>query len=128
MATGPSGPKGAMRSHLSIAVGPGCMASMLLCQIQLTLPCVCLLQGFLQDRRKVKTFVQAVDPIVRATDAVAGEAVGMLVELQFDDSKEAVGIFVHKRLSESVGSSTAAFAEAVLEQCTEPGALLASPC
>eukprot|EP00892_Ulva_mutabilis_P008194 jgi/Ulvmu1/5747/UM025_0001.1 len=78
-------------------------------------------QGFLQDRRKVKMFVKAVDPIVRATDAVAGEAVGMLVELQFDDSKEAVGIFVHKRLSETVGSSTAAFAEAILTSCADPG-------
>lgn len=69
----------------------------------------------------MKAFVRAVDPIVRATDAIAGEAVGMLVELQFDDSKEAVGIFVHKRLSETVGSSTAAFAEAILDKCTEPG-------
>lgn len=81
------------------------------------------MQGFLQDRNKVKAFVRAVDPVVRATDAIAGEAVGMLVELQFDDSKEAVGVFVHKRLSETVGSSTAAFAEAILDQSTEPGEL-----
>lgn len=67
--------------------------------------------------------MRAVEPIVRATDAIAGEAVGMLIELQFDNSKEAVGIFVHKRLSETVGSSTAAFAEAILDKCTEPGTL-----
>jgi hypothetical protein len=75
----------------------------------------------LEDRDKVGMFVKAVDPIVRATDAIAGEAVGMRVEVQLENGQEAVGLFIHKYLSETVGSSTAAFAEAILQQCTEPG-------
>jgi hypothetical protein len=75
----------------------------------------------LTNRDTVKAFVRFVDPLVRVTDAVAGEAVGLRIELQLSDSKEAVGLFIHKRLSETVGSSVAGFAEALLDNCTEPG-------
>lgn len=77
--------------------------------------------SLLTNREAVKAFVAVVDPIVRATDSFAGEAVGMRVELQLSNGKEAVGLFVHKYLSEVVGSSVAGFADAVLGGCTEPG-------
>jgi hypothetical protein len=75
----------------------------------------------LTSRDAVKAFANWVGPLVRATDSFAGEAVGMRVELQLSDGKEAVGLFVHKYLSEAVGSSVAGFADAVLQGCTEPG-------
>lgn len=62
-----------------------------------------------------------VDPVVRATDALAGEAVGMRVEIELEGGKQAVGLYVHKLLSETVGTSTAGFAEALLEGGTLPG-------
>ena len=79
------------------------------------------LQSFLEDRAKVRKFVAWIDPLVRAVDRFAGEAVGMRVEVQLESGQEAVGLFVHKFLSETVGSSTAAFAEALLEGHTAPG-------
>lgn len=76
---------------------------------------------FLTNRDSVKSYVKILDPVVRATDSISGEAVGMRVELQLSNGKEAVGLFVHKYLSEVVGSSVAGFADAVLGGCTEPG-------
>jgi hypothetical protein len=79
------------------------------------------LQEFLQDRQKVAAFSNFVGPLVRAADAVAGEAVGMRVDVQLESGQEAVGLFIHKFCSEVAGSATAAFAEAVLSGETAPG-------
>lgn len=66
-------------------------------------------------------FSRFIGPLVRAVDTISGEAVGMRVDVQLESGQEAVGLFVHRFLSEVVGSSTAAFAEAILEGSTMPG-------
>jgi hypothetical protein len=79
------------------------------------------MQHILEDREKVAAFSRFVGPLVRAVDRISGEAVGMRVDVQLESGQEAVGLFVHRYLSETVGSSTAAFAEALLEGSTAPG-------
>ncbi|KAM7502501.1 hypothetical protein LguiB_001405 [Lonicera macranthoides] len=76
---------------------------------------------FLRDRSKVQEMVRLFDPLVRAVDGIAGERVSMRVDLECSDGRYTVGIFTHKRLSVSVGFSTAAFALAILEGSTQPG-------
>ncbi|CAA7398533.1 unnamed protein product [Spirodela intermedia] len=76
---------------------------------------------FLQDRSKVQKLVQIFDPIVRATDALVGERVSMRVDLECSNGLSTLGIFSHRRLSVSVGVSTAAFALSVLEGNSQPG-------
>lgn len=75
----------------------------------------------LRDRSKVQQLVQLFDPLVRAVDGIIGEKVSMRVDLDCSDGRTRIGIFSHKRLSESVGISTAAFAVAILEGSTQPG-------
>ncbi|EPS70904.1 hypothetical protein M569_03855, partial [Genlisea aurea] len=75
----------------------------------------------LRDRTKVGELVRLFDPLVRAVDRIAGEKVSMRVDLESSDGKTRTGIFSHRRLSESVGISTAAFALAILEGATQPG-------
>ncbi|KAL7151896.1 hypothetical protein ABFS83_04G061800 [Erythranthe nasuta] len=75
----------------------------------------------LRDRGKVEQLVQLFDPLVRAVDGFAGERVSMRVDLDCSDGRSRIGIFSHKRLSESVGISTAAFVLAILEGSTQPG-------
>ncbi|XP_027909250.1 uncharacterized protein LOC114168572 isoform X1 [Vigna unguiculata] len=76
---------------------------------------------FLRDRNKVQSLVQLFDPFVRALDGIAGERVSMRVDLECASGRHTVGLFSHKRLSVSVGISTAAFALAILEGSTQPG-------
>ncbi|XP_055834438.1 uncharacterized protein LOC129902990 isoform X2 [Solanum dulcamara] len=76
---------------------------------------------FLRDRSKVQQLVQLFDPVVRAVDGTAGEAVSMRVDLECSDGHNRIGIFSHKKLSRSVGISTAAFVLAILEGSTKPG-------
>ncbi|KAK9154784.1 hypothetical protein Sjap_002264 [Stephania japonica] len=76
---------------------------------------------FLRDKKKVRQLVGVFDPLVRAVDGIAGERVSMRVDLEFSNGRSTVGIFTHKRLSESVGIAIASFALAVLEGSTEPG-------
>ncbi|CAI8617230.1 unnamed protein product [Vicia faba] len=76
---------------------------------------------FLRDRSKVQRMVELFDPVVRAVDGFAGERVSMRVDLECSSGRNTVGIFSHRKLSESVGISTAAFALAVLEGSTQPG-------
>ncbi|KAL2629903.1 hypothetical protein R1flu_014589 [Riccia fluitans] len=78
-------------------------------------------EGFLKDKAKVDSFVQLVDPLVRALDGITGEKVSMRVDLDCTDGKKALGIYTHKKLSVAVGVCIAAFARAVLEGCTKPG-------
>ncbi|KAG6411424.1 hypothetical protein SASPL_129506 [Salvia splendens] len=75
----------------------------------------------LRDRSKVQQLVDLFDPLVRKVDAIAGEKVSMRVDLDCSDGKSRIGIFSHRKLSESVGISTAAFALAILEGSTKPG-------
>ncbi|KAF6152914.1 hypothetical protein GIB67_039621, partial [Kingdonia uniflora] len=76
---------------------------------------------FLRDKRKVQQLVQLFDPLVRAIDGFLGERVSMRVDLECSNGRQTVGIFSHKSLSVSVGTSTAAFVLAVLEGSTNPG-------
>ncbi|KAL5567079.1 hypothetical protein UlMin_030243 [Ulmus minor] len=76
---------------------------------------------FLRDRSKVQELVRMFDPVVRAVDGIAGERVSMRVDLECTNGRNTVGIFSHRRLSVSVGFSTAAFVLAVLEGSTQPG-------
>ncbi|XP_030522668.2 uncharacterized protein LOC115735529 [Rhodamnia argentea] len=76
---------------------------------------------YLRDRSKVQELVQLFDPIVRAVDGIAGERVSMRVDLECSDGRHTVSIFTHRRLSVSVGYSTAAFVLAILEGSSQPG-------
>ncbi|CAD5315133.1 unnamed protein product [Arabidopsis thaliana] len=75
----------------------------------------------LRDRTKVQQMVELFDPVVRAMDGFAGERVSMRVDLECSDGRTTVGLFSHKKLSVSVGVSTAAFVAAMLEGSTQPG-------
>lgn len=76
---------------------------------------------YLRDRSKVQQLVELLDPIVRAFDGFSGECVSMRVDLECSDGRSTASIFTHKKLSQSVGISTAAFALAILEGNTQPG-------
>lgn len=45
----------------------------------------------------------------------------MRIEVDFQGGKNSAGLFVHKKLSQSMGYSTAAFAQSVLRGQTQPG-------
>ncbi|GFQ02776.1 hypothetical protein PHJA_002421500 [Phtheirospermum japonicum] len=75
----------------------------------------------LRDRSKVQQLVQLFDPLVRVVDGFSGEKVSMRVDLDSSDGRSRIGVFSHKKLSVSVGISTAAFALAILEGSTQPG-------
>lgn len=76
---------------------------------------------FLRDRNKVQQLVKLFDPSVRVVDGISGERVSMRVDLECSDGRHTLGIYSHKKLSVSVGVSTAAFALAILEGSTQPG-------
>ncbi|KAL9663064.1 hypothetical protein QQ045_027901 [Rhodiola kirilowii] len=76
---------------------------------------------FLRDRSKVQQLVQLFDPVVRVFDGIAGERVSMRVDLECSNGRTTIGLYSHKRLSVSVGTSTAAFVLAMLEGSTQPG-------
>ncbi|KAG2451617.1 hypothetical protein HYH02_003398 [Chlamydomonas schloesseri] len=78
-------------------------------------------RNLLNDRNFVKSFAKLSDPFVRNVDKVVGEAVAMRVEVDMMGGKNSSGIFVHKYLSQSMGYSTAAFAQSVLQGKTQPG-------
>ncbi|KAI3522808.1 hypothetical protein L1887_00858 [Cichorium endivia] len=75
----------------------------------------------LRDRSKVQEMVRLFDPVVRVIDEYAGERVSLRVDLECTGGKHTIGVFSHKKLSVSVGTSIAAFALAVLEGSTQPG-------
>eukprot|EP00898_Chlorokybus_atmophyticus_P000022 jgi/Chlat1/101/Chrsp1S03205 len=78
-------------------------------------------KDFLEDRARIEAFAKFSDPMVRLVDKVAGEKVGMRVDLEFDNKSIACAVFVHERLSECVGTSIAAFARTVVSGATQPG-------
>ena len=63
-------------------------------------------------------------PIIRFVDQFSGESVGMRVDLEFDGDKTAAGIYVHSKLSESIGTCINAFAQCLLSGETQPGVWL----
>ena len=67
----------------------------------------------MRDPKAAKGLAKALDPLVRAVDGLVGEKVAMLVEVE-NGEKVAAGLFVHDKLSESVGTCTAAFATCML--------------
>lgn len=78
-------------------------------------------RSFLNNREWVKAFAKLSDPLVRTVDKFAGEAVAMKIEIDFQGDKNSSGIFVHRKLSSSMGYSVGAFAQAVLKGQTQPG-------
>lgn len=62
----------------------------------------------------MRGFVRLLDPIVRPLDKLVGERVAMKIEVDMQDGTNATGLYVHKRLSESVGIATAAFVHNML--------------
>ena len=52
---------------------------------------------------RIKAFSKLSDPWVRLVDPIVGEQVGMRVDVDLSDGTTACGLFVHKRLSDSVG-------------------------
>uniref|UniRef100_A0A8R7QAQ8 Saccharopine dehydrogenase NADP binding domain-containing protein n=1 Tax=Triticum urartu TaxID=4572 RepID=A0A8R7QAQ8_TRIUA len=75
----------------------------------------------LRDKDKVGKLVKEIDPLVRAIDGIVGERVSMRVDLECSNGRNTIGLFSHRKLSVSVGHSTAAFVQAVLEGSTQPG-------
>uniref|UniRef100_A0A7S1STK1 Saccharopine dehydrogenase NADP binding domain-containing protein n=1 Tax=Tetraselmis chuii TaxID=63592 RepID=A0A7S1STK1_9CHLO len=78
-------------------------------------------KNVLENREAVGKLAALSDPLVRAVDSIVGEKVSMKIEIDFTDGTNTCGLFTHKYLSESVGYSTAAFANAMLNGETEPG-------
>lgn len=78
-------------------------------------------RNMLENPQVVASLAKLLDPIIRAIDGLVGEKVAMLVEVEFANKKIAAGLFVHDKLSESVGTSTAAFAACMLAGHTKPG-------
>uniref|UniRef100_A0A061SB72 Saccharopine dehydrogenase-like protein n=1 Tax=Tetraselmis sp. GSL018 TaxID=582737 RepID=A0A061SB72_9CHLO len=78
-------------------------------------------RGVLNNREAVARIAKLADPLVRAVDKYVGEKVSMRVEVDFSNGKNVCGVFTHKYLSESVGTSTAAFVDAMLTGQTQPG-------
>ena len=60
------------------------------------LVCVCVCH-------RTKWLARLSMPWVKLIDPIAGEKVGMLVEVELTDGSTAAGLFVHKYLSQSVG-------------------------
>lgn len=78
-------------------------------------------RALLNNKSFVSSLAKIAEPLVRATDKSTGEAVGMKIEVDFVGGKNAAGIFVHKRFSDTVGMSIAGFARAILLGQTKPG-------
>ncbi|KAJ0838416.1 putative cupredoxin [Helianthus annuus] len=83
---------------------------------------------FLRDRSRVQEMVRLFNSVVRVIDGYATERVSMRVDLECSGGRQTIGVFSHKRLSISVGYSTATFALAVLEGNTQPGVWFPEEC
>eukprot|EP01026_Neomeris_dumetosa_P002872 TRINITY_DN10783_c0_g1_i3.p3 TRINITY_DN10783_c0_g1~~TRINITY_DN10783_c0_g1_i3.p3 ORF type:complete len:137 (-),score=18.45 TRINITY_DN10783_c0_g1_i3:161-571(-) len=75
----------------------------------------------LSNRGFVRNFGQLVGGMVSAADFIVGEKVAMLVEIDYFNEKNTCGLFVHQKLSDSVGNCVAAFVVDMLEQQHKPG-------
>ena len=75
----------------------------------------------LENQEAMKALATVSAPIVRSVDAMVGETTSIRVEVKLKDGKQAVSLYTHPRLSECVGTCTAAFASAMLEGECAPG-------
>ncbi|MEW5300170.1 MAG: hypothetical protein WDW36_003119 [Sanguina aurantia] len=75
----------------------------------------------LNDVKFAQSMAKLSDPLVRTVDKLVGEAVAMRIEIDFSKGKNSAGLFVHKKLSESMGYSVAAFADSILQGNTDVG-------
>ncbi|PSC75317.1 saccharopine dehydrogenase [Micractinium conductrix] len=78
-------------------------------------------KSMLQDREGAAALARTLDPLIRSVDGMVGEKVAMLVEIEYADGPIAAGLYVHPRLSQAVGTCTAAFARCMLAGQTQPG-------
>lgn len=78
-------------------------------------------KALLENQDAMKGLAGFTAPIVRAVDAIVGEKTSIRVEVKLKGGKQAVGLYTHPRLSECVGTCTAAFALAMLEGGCAPG-------
>lgn len=78
-------------------------------------------KSLLSSPEAVQPLVTIISPLVRAVDKLVGQTVAMRIELDFDNGKSSAALFVHWRLSDAVGTCTAAFARNVLQGATQPG-------
>lgn len=82
---------------MQVALVPKCTARWLMFDADSVLmvgPCV---------ECRSKWLAKLSDPWVRLVDPLIGEAVGMRVDVDLEDGTTAAGVFVHKKLSDSVG-------------------------
>lgn len=49
-------------------------------------------------------------PFIKAADLIVGEAVAIRVDLEFKQGKKSSGVFVHPKMSSSIGVCVSAFA------------------
>jgi short subunit dehydrogenase-like uncharacterized protein len=77
-------------------------------------------RSLLQDAQVAQALARALDPFVRGVDALVGEATAMRVDMEWADGTTSSGRFVHRRLSQAVGVSVAAFARDLLEHPKSP--------
>lgn len=75
-------------------------------------------RSVLQDPKAAAAIAGALDPLVRAVDALVGETMAMRVDLEWSGASSTTAMssrFVHPRLSKAVGTCVAAFARDLLE-------------
>ena len=72
-------------------------------------------RSVLQDRGAALSLARALEPLVRAVDALVGETVAMRVDVDLASGPAVSSLFVHRQLSRAVGNAVAAFALDVLE-------------
>eukprot|EP00210_Caulerpa_lentillifera_P004710 g4494.t1 len=77
--------------------------------------------AILQDRSKMHQLASFSWPITKFVDQFVGEAVGMRVDVIFNNGKTASGIFHHGKLSQCLGVCVGAFARCMLDGDTQPG-------
>lgn len=64
----------------------------------------------LQDRQFAQLLANFSAPFIKLADPIVGETVAMRVDLEFDQEKTSSGVFVHPKMSDSIGTCVSAFA------------------
>jgi saccharopine dehydrogenase-like NADP-dependent oxidoreductase len=78
-------------------------------------------KSMLENQDAMKALAQFSAPIVRSVDNIVGETTSIRIEVKLKDGKQSVGLYTHPRLSECVGTCTAAFAVTMLKGECAPG-------
>ena len=78
-------------------------------------------KDMLENQDAMKALASFSEPFVRAVDNIVGEKTSIRIEVKLKDGKQSVGLYTHPRLSECVGTCTAAFAQAMLDGDCAPG-------